>query len=251
MKKLSDQIHINILDQLSEGVNVTDTNGKIIYTNNAFNKMFGYKKHELIGKHVSILNALDKKSNDNLILEIIKMLKSKGNWEGEFKSKKKNGNAFITKAKITSLHLDKNTYWISTQENITDNRKKELELQETKERFRIAFEQSNSGIVLNNLDGSFLDVNPAFCKMLGYSFKEIMNMSVQEITHADYQEASKKLMKKAYTSTFTSFQMEKKYIQKNGNEIWGDTSVSLIKDTNNKPSYLLAQVQDITVRKKS
>jgi len=131
-----------ILDSMVEGVNVSDENAIIFFTNPAFDRIFGYKRSELIGKHVSILNSYLPEENARIIGEIIERLKTEGVWSGESNNIKKDGTTFTTYAHVSALEISGKQYWISVQEDITDRkqaeealRKSELEL---KTRNRIA-----------------------------------------------------------------------------------------------------------------
>lgn len=83
------QKRARVLESMNEGVNVTDVNANIIYTNPAFDVMFGYAPGELIGKHVSILNADPPEETRQIVSEVIESLNEMGFWVGEFQNVKK------------------------------------------------------------------------------------------------------------------------------------------------------------------
>ncbi len=115
-------VQSRVLDSMGEGVNVSDENGNIFYTNPAFDAMFGYSRGELIGAHVSSLNANPSDENDRLIGGIVEALKTREVWSGEFSNRKKDGTLFFTSANISSLSISGKTCSIAVQEDITERK---------------------------------------------------------------------------------------------------------------------------------
>ena len=116
------KVQSRVLDSMGEGVNVSDENGNILYTNPAFDAMFGYSQGELTGAHTSLLNANPSDENDRLRGDIVESLKTKGVWSGEFSNRKKDGTLFFTSANISSLGISGKTCSISVQEDITERK---------------------------------------------------------------------------------------------------------------------------------
>ena len=112
------RVQSQILDCMSEGVLVSDENLNIFHTNPAFDAMFGYSRGELLGEHVSILNAkpLDE---DQFVNGIAEKLMREGFWSGELENHRKDGTAFITSAHISTLEVSDKNYTITVREDIT------------------------------------------------------------------------------------------------------------------------------------
>lgn len=111
------------------------------------------------------------------------------------------------------------------------------------------FEHSSIGISLTNLDGRLIDINPALCKMLGYSREELLTMSFIDYTHPDYVAADLKLFQELVAGKLDHYQLEKNYIHKDGRLVWGRLNVSLVQDSSNKPQFAIGMIEDITERK--
>ena len=116
------KVQSRVLDCMAEGVNVSDENGNIFYTNPAFDAMFGYSRGELIGEHVSSLNANLPDENDQLKGTVEEALKSEGVWSGEVHNRKKDGTNFFTSARISTLSISGKPWAISVQEDITERK---------------------------------------------------------------------------------------------------------------------------------
>jgi len=93
VKELEEQIETQaqVLENMVEGVHVTDANGTIIFTNPMFDATLGYKHGELIGKHISTLDALTPEEHEQFAAEVAGQMSTTGYWQGEVKTKRKDG----------------------------------------------------------------------------------------------------------------------------------------------------------------
>ncbi len=135
--------------------------------------------------------------------------------------------------------------------DITERKRVEEALRESEEKFRSAFESSKVGLNILGQDYKYLVVNKAFCDMVGYSEEELLSNHFRNITHPDDIKHNMALSKKLREGEIDSFQLEKRYIHKNGHVVWGSLSVSAVWDAGGKSIYVIALVQDITERKRA
>lgn len=115
--------------------------------------------------------------------------------------------------------------------------------------FSILFEHSPIGMAKVSIDNRWLKVNNAFAKITGYSKKELLHMNSVEMTHPDDIAVSQSFTQKALEGKIENYEIEKKYLHRNGHYIWCLLSVSLIRNENNLPQYFISQILDITDRK--
>lgn len=127
-RELQNQAHV--LENIGEGVNYVDDQGIIRYTNAAFDEMFGYERGELLGQSATILNDLERAANEALVADLLSTLAAGGTWVSEFKSRKKNGTSFTTKAKIKKLPLQGEAHWVTVQEDVTEQKRTEQALRQ-------------------------------------------------------------------------------------------------------------------------
>jgi PAS domain S-box-containing protein len=132
------RLHGAILSQMEEGVVLIRADADtIVYANPKFEKMFGYAAGEMIGRHVTQLNAPAAKSPEETAQEIMAALKNKGKWAGEIVNLRKDGTSFWCYASVSTFeHHSYGTVWVSTHQDITDRRLVEKKLKESEERFR-------------------------------------------------------------------------------------------------------------------
>lgn len=139
--------------------------------------------------------------------------------------------------------------FVSNQIAMSIERKRAEEaLRESEERFSSAFEYAPIGMVLTSPEGKWLKINRAFCELLGYSENELLDKNFQDFSFPDELETNLNYLRQLLDGEIDSFQMEKRYFHKQGHLVWVLLSVSLVRDEQGKPSYLISQIQDITER---
>ncbi|MGB8507257.1 MAG: PAS domain S-box protein [Pyrinomonadaceae bacterium] len=121
-------LHSRVLENMIEGVSLSDEQGRILYTNPAEDEMFGYERGELMGQSVTVQNIYPPEENARIVGEVIERLKTDGVWFGEFSNRKKDGTPFTTFARITALEMSGRKHWVCVQEDITERKRFEDEL---------------------------------------------------------------------------------------------------------------------------
>jgi two-component system cell cycle sensor histidine kinase/response regulator CckA len=120
------QTHAQVLESMAEGVALCAEDQTIVLTNPAFDAMFGYKRGELAGQPISILNCNSPDEVSRMAPAMLEQLAKKEVWQGEFKSLKKDGARFLTACRMSALELSGKPYVISVQQDISERRKAEI-----------------------------------------------------------------------------------------------------------------------------
>jgi two-component system, sporulation sensor kinase A len=112
------------------------------------------------------------------------------------------------------------------------------------------FEQAPIGMALLYSEGGF-KINSSLCNMLGYSESELMNLTIQSVTHPDDLEVDLELWRKLVQGEIDSYQIEKRYIHKSGDVKWGLLNVTVERDQQriSEHDVFISQIVDITVQK--
>ena len=173
---------VRAIETTRESIAITTADTVIVYANRAIRKLFGYKKGELIGKHVFILNAGSQQKAKKIPKQITDAIKKKGVWEGGIHNKRKDGSEFFSFARISVLRDKKGRIinYVSTQHDITGQKKRERELGESEERYRRIFEGSPIGIGLASIDGKVVAMNKAMETITGYTIREFKKISLTD-----------------------------------------------------------------------
>ncbi len=135
--------------------------------------------------------------------------------------------------------------------DITERKRTEEALRESEEISRTTFEHAAVGIAHMRADGLFLRVNDKFCTLVGHDRDELLKMTFQDITHPDDLEADLKYMRQVLSDEIKSYSMDKRYIRKDGSEVWMTRTVSLVRDGAGAPKHYISVLEDITERKRA
>ncbi|MBW4495230.1 MAG: PAS domain S-box protein [Oscillatoria princeps RMCB-10] len=121
-------------------------------------------------------------------------------------------------------------------------------VRESEERFRAIFERAAAGIAVVAQDGHFIRVNQRFCEMLGYSEEELLALSLHTVTHPDDLETDQQYRRACFAGEISTYSMEKRYISKDGSCVWGNLTVSVVREAAGAPKYAIGIVEDVTHR---
>ncbi len=139
---------------------------------------------------------------------------------------------------------------LGVTEDVSESREAEHALREADLRNRLTFDNAPIGKALVGLDGSWLRVNPAITRLTGYSQDELMGMTFQDITHPDDLDLDLDHLRRLIAGEIDSYEIEKRYLTAGDRVAWVLLSVSLVRDDDAEPMYLISQIQDITDRKR-
>jgi len=201
LSEAAEQLHFQgeILQNMAEGVQVTRTRDQVIvYANPRFEEMFGYGHDELVGKHVSVLNASGERTPEEVAKEIIKELEAKGVWSGEVHNIKKDGTPFWCWANVSTFkHPQHGTVWVAVHEDITARKQAQEALRQAEANFRNSLDSSPLGVRIITAEGELLYANRAILEMYGYdSVEELRQTPTRERytaqSYAEHEERKRK-----------------------------------------------------------
>ncbi len=125
----------------------------------------------------------------------------------------------------------------------------EKEKLESDLRFQALFREAPIGIALEDADGHLLFPNPALCSMLGYSEEELRSMSCSEFDDPEFSNEERRFFQQLQAGLIAGYHLEKRYTRRDGTQIWGHLSVSMLNPQGGSSRLVIAMVQDITERK--
>jgi len=117
--------------------------------------------------------------------------------------------------------------------------------------FHYLFEQASLGIAVEDLEGKVLVANPALCSMLGYRDDEMCGMSCSEFASEEDSQDDWALFQRLRDGAIDHYSLEKRYVRKDGAQIWGRLNVSLLKNQDGGSPLVFAFVEDITERRRT
>ncbi len=112
--------------------------------------------------------------------------------------------------------------------------------------YRRSLESSAVGMCLSDLEGNFTEVNAALCEFFGYDADSLRRKTWQDLTAPDYLKADLDKRDEILAGDIDSYRMVKQYIHAEGHRIWGDLTVSCVRDADGHVEIFLGQIADIT-----
>lgn len=127
-------------------------------------------------------------------------------------------------------------------------RKQELEqLRQSQERMEVAFRHGIVCMAVTDLQGNLLEINPAFCEMLGgYQPEELLGASHRVVTHADDLARDTEAVRQLASGAADHSVIEKRYLRRDGSTVLVRVSREVVHDSEGKPAYLLVQAREIS-----
>ena len=110
------------------------------------------------------------------------------------------------------------------------------------------YSQAATGIAEVDMSGRFTRANDRYCEVVGYPREELLGLRFQDITHPDDLPANLDLFGRIAEGP-DHYTLEKRYVRKDGRDVWCRTAVSLIRDASGRPARVLAIIEDVTERK--
>ncbi|MFP4523712.1 MAG: PAS domain S-box protein [Candidatus Woesearchaeota archaeon] len=222
-----------------EGVFVVDKKGGYTYVNETGCKMLGYRKDEILGM---TLGNLTPKSHNKISYERFKQLKRKGKLTYEGPMERKDGKTI--QVQINGVTLPGERY-LAFVTDITEKKESEQKLQQSEEKFKNIFNNTNDAIFIHDLTPKFIEVNDVACERLGYTKEELLKRNPKTIDAPEKTTQIRKKIAKIRKEGKASF--ETIHLTKDGKRIPVDITSTLI-DYNGKPA-ILSSARDITERK--
>jgi len=238
---------MSILNNVPALMGYIDRRERYLFTNNTYKEWYGVEPHEVQGRTVREIVG---EANYAVLRPYIERVLA--------------GEPIIYEQSLTTLtgpRYVQGSYSPDRAEDgtvrgffvlvldISQRRALELQLKESEMRFSGAFQSSGIGMTIVNTEGRYLQVNQAYCDMLGYTAEELSALSFQAITNPEDLAEDFRSIDEMLAGTKIGHTMEKRYIHKDGHEVHAIISSSLVRDAQGTPLYFVTQVQNITDRK--
>lgn len=142
-------------------------------------------------------------------------------------------------------------YFATIFTDITERKVTENKLSESEARFRKIYEDGPLGMIMASADLHVIMANATLCQMLGYSEKELMNMSLLEILHPDHRRSEPVTIYRMLRSEISMYKNEIRFLCHNKSVIWTSVTVTANYSENGNFLYFLGMIEDISERKQA
>jgi two-component system cell cycle sensor histidine kinase/response regulator CckA len=242
-----------IAENISEVFWLTDpTLTKMLYISPAYEKIWGHSCQSVYDDPKSFLEAIHPEDR-SAIIDSIHNSSSGNASDNSYRIIRPDGNLRWIRARSFPVkdETGKVIRIAGIAQDITNQRKGEEALRQSEERFRLAFEEGPLGMALVDLNFKFISVNRAYCEMLGYSEKELLQKGISDLNHPDDIANTVELGKKLITANIPGYQIQKRYLTSKGKPLWVQLTAAMVKDSEGKPVYGFAMIENIDQRKKA
>lgn len=228
------------------------TNNTVVFSDKLL-AMLGYVPGEIIGKMENWLKLIHPQDIERVTADINRMLSGeKPEYRNEHRILSKDGSWkwVLGSATVGERDTEGNPIRvIGTKTDISWRKQAELALRQSEERFRNAFDTAAIGMAIVGLDGRWLEVNNALCRMLGYSEEELIDKTFVDVTHPDDLDLDLEYVQQLLNGDLEHYQLEKRYFHKTGDVIFVLLSVSLVRNEKGEVIHFVSQIEDVTARK--
>jgi PAS domain S-box-containing protein len=161
----------------------------------------------------------------------------------------KSGREFPIELSITEVEYGGELVFIGFLRDISERKAAELALRESEARLAATYNHALVGIGEVDRKGRFLRTNEQFCRITGYTAKELAGLTLVDLTHPDDIARDVELFDRQWAGEIEDYTLEKRYICKDGRPLWIELSASIIRGGNGASSYGVRIVRDISDRK--
>jgi PAS domain S-box-containing protein len=234
------------------GISINSPQKDWLEVNDCLCAMLGYSRQELTGLTWSGLTWPDDLSAD--VAQFDRLMAGEiDTYTVEKRYIRKDGAPVWTYLNVGCVRNPDRSlaYTVALIEDITARKQAEAALRESEERFRLAFDNANSGMCLVDLRGNLIQVNDKMSAIFGYSKQELEGMTVNELALPEDQLVSPRFISHAISGDADSATFEKHYRHRDGHIIYGEVSSSLVHNAQGEPQYFISHVQDVTERKEA
>lgn len=230
---------------------LADLEGRYTQANPAFCRLLGYREDEIVGKTFRDITHPDDVPGH--MLNKSAMIRGEQDvYDTEKRYIRKDGQPVWVRLRVSVFRgIDGEPQsFLAASQDITRRRKAESARRESEEKFRRLFAEAPVGIALTGLDGRFIQNNPAFCRLLGYSEKELAGMPFVNVTHPDDAKNNRAAAEHLAKGAMKLYETDKRYIRKDGDVVWVHMRVTVLRNSEGAPQCFLASFEDITWRRK-
>jgi PAS domain S-box-containing protein len=241
----------SIVESSDDAIYGVKLDGTIVSWNHGAEVLLGYSNQEIVGKKAVILNTPGR--YDDLRRSLADIGKGRAIQHFEAVLRKKDGHGTDVSLAISPIrnHAGQVAGASIIARDVGPRARSERKLRENDERFRAVFAQAPFGMALAGLDGTYIQVNAAFCRMVGYGEQDLRATLWADLTHPEDRAPTQELVDRLCRYPGEPGEIEKRYIHRNGNVVWGRTRISLVQDPRGTPIYIVVHVEDITQRKRT
>jgi len=253
VSRLSEARLSGLISSAADAIISVDDQQRITLFNEGAERIFGYSAGEMLGQPLDLLLPARLRELHRQDVQDFAAGPQAARRMGKTQALvgvRKNGEEFQVEASISKIEVGGTRLITAIVRDNTERLRAEEARRESEERFRTAYVNAPIGMALVGLDGRFLNVNRSLCEIVGYSEQELLTKTFQDITYPADLEEDLENARQLLQGEINSYQLEKRYLHKEGQLVSVLLTGSLVRDSRGEPLHYIAQIQDISERKR-
>lgn len=222
--------------------------GTFLHVNPAFTRVLGWSRDEVVGR-----TAFDFLHPDDVerTAEGFREIGGPGRVIVDFENRYRTRDGGCRTLRWNARTNMDGRFIHAVARDVTDEQARVEALRLSEERFRRAMTDAAIGMAIVDLEGRFVDVNDALCRIVGRPRDALTTLTFQDITHPEDLDTDVELARQLHDGEIEHYDLEKRYLHADGSVVWVLLSGSVVRDVDGTPGHFIAQVQDITDRKQA
>ena len=227
-----------------------DTLGHVDSWSTGAERIKGYRSAEIVGQHYSRFFTQADRDND-VPGQALRMALAHGHYEAEGWRERKDGSLFWASVTMAPLRDRRGGHigFAKVTRDFSERKRIDEAIRASEETFRLAMEHASIGMALVKPNGEWLQVNNALSELLGYPRSELLAGNYQMVSHPEDLAGDMESIRQMLAGEIQTYQMEKRYLHKDGHMVWALLNVSLVHHADGSPQYFVVQMQDVSARK--
>jgi PAS domain S-box-containing protein len=250
-KQTEETLHLSqghfhaVADSAADAIVSVDDESNVAYVNDSAERLFGAPGSELLGRPL-----------EELLGEPAPQLQDGEQRLMPAAGRRAGGTQIPLEASFSRWSADGEGFTTAVLRDVSDRRRAETIVHEAEERFQGAFEHAPIGMALVSIEqdraGCFLRVNHALCELVGVPAEELVGTDMRDLVlPGDGEDTDARYVPWMLAGELPGYEAEQGLRRADGETLMSLVSVSLVRDAEERPLYLIVQVQDVTARKRA
>jgi PAS domain S-box-containing protein len=245
----------SVTQSATDAIIAADSDGRITFWNNGARNLFGYQENEVLGQPLTLLMPERYRAAHQRGLERVRSTDQRTTGKTlEVEGLRKDGVEFPVELRLAAWAVGDRTFFSGIVRDVTerkqaeDARREQGQLRAAEDRLKSVFAHATIGMAITDPQGRFLQVNPAYGRITGYTPEELYATDSPRITHSDDLPEHVRQTGLMLSEEIPSFVIEERYVRKDGSQIWVQNNVSCVRDAEGRPLHMITLTEDVTER---
>ena len=232
------------------GMALLDMDGRFLRVNPSFGSILGRTEQEMLQMDILSITHHEDSPLDPAVLQEF-LTGKRDSIQVERRYRHKDGHYLWVQLNTSLMRNVHGTplHFMSQMRDITESKRNQRLLLESENRFRTAFAHAAVGMILVDVSGRVLQVNETYARITGYSVDELATLDLRGLCFPEDLQRHQDLLEQVIRGEIPAFDIEHRYIRKDGRIVWVHNSVTVTRDSNGQPAHIIALCREVTAQR--